>query len=59
MSEAEWAITKMIAESYMAEHYTGKAYTIRKGNNCAWVSHGRCEMYIVVRDGQVVDVIYD
>ena len=32
---------------------------VRKGNGCVWVSHGRCECYVFIKDGKVVDVIYD
>lgn len=35
------------------------SFDIRPGNNCVWVSHGRCNCYYVFRDDKIVDVIYD
>ena len=34
-------------------------YTMRQGNECIWVSHGRVEMYFIIRDGKIIDIQVD
>lgn len=34
-------------------------YTIQRGNDCVWVSHGRCDCYYIIREGKIKDIIYD
>lgn len=48
-----------VVTDYLAENHPGKLYSVRPGNGCVWVSMGRTEGYYFVRDGKVVDVIYD
>ena len=33
--------------------------TLRPGNKCIWVTHGRCDCYYIFRDGQLLGVTYD
>ena len=33
--------------------------TLRPGNECIWVSHGRCECYYIFREGKLIGVQYD
>jgi hypothetical protein len=48
-----------IATEFMAKRYPSKAYALREGNNCVWVSMGIVEMYLTIRDNMVVDVQVD
>jgi hypothetical protein len=48
-----------IAEKYMAKRYPSNTYAMREGNGCVWVSMGIVEMYLIIRDEQVVDVQVD
>ena len=48
-----------IAEKYMAKRYPDKTYAMREGNGCVWISMGIIEMYLTIRDEQVVDVQVD
>lgn len=48
-----------IAKQYMAKRYPSHTYSMREGNDCIWVSMGRIEMYLIIRDNQVVDVQVD
>ena len=33
--------------------------TVRPGNRCIWVTYGNISCYYFVRDGKILDVIYD
>ena len=48
-----------VTEKYLAEKYPGQSYTARPGNNCVWVSKGRLEMYVLVKNNEVVAVEID
>jgi hypothetical protein len=48
-----------IAKKYMAKRYPNKDYAIREGNGCVWVSMGIVEMYLTIRDNQVINVEVD
>jgi len=34
-------------------------FTMKRGNNCVWVSHGRVDAYYIFRDEKLVDVQID
>jgi hypothetical protein len=48
-----------VAKEYMAKRYPSTAYAMREGNDCVWVSMGLVEMYLTIRDNQVIDVQVD
>ena len=48
-----------IAKKYMDTRYPSKAYAMREGNGCVWVSMGIVEMYLIIRNDMVVDVQVD
>jgi mannose-6-phosphate isomerase-like protein (cupin superfamily) len=34
-------------------------YTMRPGNDCIWVSHGRVDCYYIFHEGRIVDIQVD
>jgi len=36
-----------------------KHYSMRRGNDCIWVSYGMIECYYIFRDGKIVDIQID
>lgn len=48
-----------IAKEFMAKRYPSKAYAMREGNGCVWVSMGIVEMYLTIQGNQVVDIQVD
>jgi hypothetical protein len=49
-----------IAKQYMDKRYPSQTYAMREGNDCVWVSlMGVVEMYLTIRDNQVVNVQVD
>jgi len=34
-------------------------FTMKRGNNCVWVSHGRVDAYYIFRNEKLVDVQID
>ena len=48
-----------IVKSYLAKRYPDKAYAMREGNACVWVSMGLVEMYFIVKDEKIVDIQVD
>jgi len=48
-----------IVKNYMDTKYVGKAYAIRNGNACIWVSMGLSDMYFILRDGVIADIQVD
>lgn len=53
-------MTKLeIAKKYMDTRYPSKAYAMREGYDCVWVSMGVVEMYLTIRNDMVVDVQVD
>jgi hypothetical protein len=34
-------------------------FTMKRGNNCVWVSYGRVDSYYIFRDEKLVDVQID
>lgn len=52
------AIERLIVAAAM-ERKGIKHYEVRPGNDCVWVSWGRINAYFVIRNGKIVDEIYD
>jgi hypothetical protein len=34
-------------------------YTMRPGNDCVWVTHGRVNCYYLFRDGKLAEIQFD
>ena len=48
-----------IVKNYMDKKYPQKPYAIRNGNRCVWVSMGLVDMYFILRDSKIVDILVD
>jgi hypothetical protein len=50
--------TKSIITAYLAERGI-TSFTMYEANGCIGVSYGRISCYMYIKDGMVVEVIYD
>jgi hypothetical protein len=48
-----------IVENYMATKFPEQRYSIRSGNKNVWVTIGYSDVYFYIRDGVIVDIVFD
>jgi len=51
--------TKSIITAYLAERGINQPSSMYQANGCIGVSYGRISCYMYIKDGMVVEVIYD